>query len=119
MDLVLTRLAEQIPVALLIIVFVVLWTRDQNKQQMAKDAARDKAQELRDNSIQASMDKRDELMRQFWSVQQVSNREVLERLAASVEKVAGKLDEHDQKVDVAIIKLEQRTTPRSGRGVKA
>lgn len=118
MEIALTRLAEQIPVALLIIFFVILWTRDQNKQQSTRELARDEAQKLRDNSIQASMDKRDELMRQFWSVQQVSNREVLERLAASVEKVAGKLDEHDQKVDVAINRIEKQTTPR-GRGVKA
>lgn len=102
MDSVLTSLVEQIPAALLIAAFVIYWTRDQQKSQSQRDAA-----------VQAAMDKRDELMRQFWASQQESNRDVLERLAQGVEAVTAKLDIHDRKADRALELLERPRTRRS------
>ena len=112
MEAVLTRLAEQIPVALLVSVILIWFIRDQQKAQALRDAARDESQAMRDKAVQLSMDKRDELMRQFWSGQQTSNRDVLERLIVSVDKVAERLDEHDGKTDVAIAAMFERTSEK-------
>jgi hypothetical protein len=60
----------------------------------------------------ASESRRDQLMQEFWASQQVSNRDALERLASSIERMIDQLDAHDKKTDKAIATMEERTAPR-------
>jgi len=108
MEGILAKIVDQLPAAVLIVVFMAYVMRWLDR----RDTQRDDRQASHDFDIQSSMDDRDKLMRQFWESQQTSNRDVLERVATSVEKVVEKLDIHDQKTDVAIAKMEERTTKR-------
>jgi len=84
METILTRLADQIPTAVLFAVFVMVLLSRQDK----RDEARDEAQA-----------KRDELMRQFWQ-------QTINSLLSGMAEIRGGQEEHDKWV------REHTSTPR-------
>lgn len=86
METIFTRLADQLPVAVLFAVFVIYWT----------------------DRIQRAQDKRDEMMRAFWKEQQEASRNIMQALTTLLEA-------HDKKTDDAISTMNERTRPRGGR----
>ena len=69
------------------VVFVILWT-----DRMAK-----------------SKSDRDQAMREFFAFQRISDREVLQKLVDSVDKLGAALAAHDGKTDTAIATMQERT----------
>jgi len=101
MENVLVTIADQLPAAVLVVVFMVFTLRWIDK----RDTQRDERLAKHDFEIQSQMDERDQLMRQFWQGQQESNREVLDRLVVGVEKVITNLEAHDRKAEAAIANI--------------
>lgn len=117
---VLLKLAEQIPLALLVAGLAYVIMRLFMRQQERRDAERDRALQSilseqrevnssRDEAFRTGMAVQNELMRKFWDSQQSNNRDVLERLVRGVETMMGMLQRHDQKTDIAIATMYERT----------
>lgn len=75
------------------VIFVIVWTDRMGKSQ----AERDKA------------------MRDFFAEQRISDREILQKLVDSVDKMNAALEEHDNKTDVAIATMQERTAQKTTR----
>ena len=75
------------------VIFVLLWS-----DRMAKSQA-----------------ERDEAMRKFFAEQRTNDREILQKLVDSVDKVGVALEEHDTKTDVAIATMQERTAQKTTR----
>jgi len=114
MENVLVTIADQLPAAVLVVVFMVFILRWIDK----RDTQRDERLAKHDFEIQSQMDDRDQLMRQFWQGQQESNREVLDRLVIAVEKIHVKLEAHDGKADAAIADIRASLPASRPRSTK-
>lgn len=60
-----------------------------------------KAQQERDNQLQ-----------RFFAEQRISDREIMSELVVNIRRLSEQIDQHDQKVDKAIIQLQSRSRSR-------
>lgn len=71
--------------------FVLVWSDRMTKSQDARDAA----------------------MQKFWDEQRINDRIVLSELTTSIKRLCGQFDQHDQKTDVAIATMTERTKAKA------
>ncbi len=128
METVLIRLVDQVPLAFLVGGFAIYLIRLFHKRMDARDelflgqlSERDKQNQVnnaaRDEAFRAGIAAQNEQMRQFWDSQQVSNRDVLERLVRGVENMTAMLQHHDKKFDIAVGTMLERTQDEAPKGL--
>jgi hypothetical protein len=128
METILAKLIDQAPLAVLVAVVAITLIRLFHKREEARDRLflqqleeRDKQNQTanteRDKAFQSALGVQLDLMRKFWDSQQVSNRDVLERLVHSVEAVMAVVQRHDEKFDLAVGKMFERTQDEPPEGL--
>ena len=56
---------------------------------------------------------RDDQLQTFFSAQRTSDREIMVELVANIKRLSEQIDQHDQKVDTAITRMEERSRART------